>query len=122
MTADNSWGWSCHLDCANANLEKINDVPHMKNFLQTLVKRIDMKAFGDPIVVCFGEENSNKFGYSGFQLIETSNITFHACNSTGEIYVCVFSCKPYDPENVKLCVEDFFGCDRIRMRCLSRQA
>lgn len=118
----NTWGWSLHLDCANANLNDINNVEHMKEFLRVLVERIDMKAFGEPTVVCFGEVNSNKFGYSGFQLIETSNIDFHACNETRELYLDVFSCKAFNVETVKHTVEEYFGCDRMTCRFLIRKA
>ena len=36
-------------------------------------------------------------GYSLVQLIETSAITGHFCDASGDAYLDIFSCKDFDP-------------------------
>jgi len=91
---------------------------NITDFSKTLVKRIDMKPFGDPWVERFGE--GNKAGYTLIQLIETSNITAHFCEETGDAYIDVFSCRDYDPDDAKGVIQDFFLPEEIDTRILIR--
>jgi len=75
-------------------------------FAKTLVKRIDMVAFGQPQVVMFG--SGNKKGYTLVQLIETSNITAHFVEENNSMYLDVFSCKDFNADVVKEAVTEFF--------------
>lgn len=106
-----AWGYQLSLDCYNGQKDFITNGEHIANFAKELVKRIDMKAFGEPQVIHFGEDD--KQGYTLVQLIETSNICGHFCDDTGNFYLDVFSCKPYDKEVVKEIVEVFFAPERI---------
>jgi S-adenosylmethionine/arginine decarboxylase-like enzyme len=114
------WGYHLMLDCRAADISLITNAEHVANFARTLVARIDMKAFGEPQVVNFG--TGNKAGFTLVQLIETSNICAHFCNDTGDIYLDVFSCKPYDDQIVKSTVIEYFFPERIRSNYLTRQA
>lgn len=105
------WGYHLAIDAPNANLEFIKDSKRISNFAKDLVKRIDMVAYGEPVVVHFG--SGNKAGYTMFQLIETSNICAHFVesdgNGTGSYYLDVFSCKPFDQKTVVDCAREYFG-------------
>lgn len=114
------WGYHLILNCASANIDKITDYDNVVLFAKQLVKRIDMVAFGEPQVVNFG--SGNKAGFTLVQLIETSNICAHFCNDTGDIYLDVFSCKPYDPAVVVETVTEFFNPQRCEQHFLHRQA
>jgi S-adenosylmethionine/arginine decarboxylase-like enzyme len=114
------WGYHLIVDAGNCDLTKITDGANITAFAKDLVKRIDMVAFGEPQVVNFGTED--KAGYTLVQLIETSNICAHFANSTKATYLDVFSCKPFDIETVKKCVEDYFNPESMRVYYLTRQA
>lgn len=114
------WGYHLTLDCSAAPIEKITDAKHVADFAKELVRRIDMKAYGEPQVVNFGE--GNKAGFTLVQLIETSNICAHFCNESGDIYLDVFSCKPYSIETVVTTVREYFDPKTIRQNFLTRQA
>jgi len=101
------WGAHCSVDCKAGNQTKVTDAENIKAFSKELVKRIDMKAYGEPQVIHFGSEN--KAGYTLVQLIETSNICAHLCDDSGDGYFDVFSCKPFDNEVVKKTIVEFFG-------------
>lgn len=106
-----AWGYHLSLDCYYGQKDYITNSEHIAWFAKTLVKRIDMKAYGEPQVIHFGEDD--KQGYTLVQLIETSNICAHFCDDTGNFYLDVFSCKPFDVETVHKTVRDFFAPQRI---------
>jgi len=93
---------------------------NITNFSKVLVKRIDMVAYGLPIVVMFG--TGNKKGYTLVQLIETSNITAHFVEETNDMYLDVFSCKDFDPHVVTGVVAEFFNPYAVQTDCFERQA
>ena len=112
------WGWELQLDCGVCNPINIRDPLLIKAFARDLVKAIDMVAFGEPIVVHFGEED--KMGYTLVQLIETSNITAHFSEDTSSAFINVFSCKPFDKEVVKEVVKNYFESEVILMNFIQR--
>ena len=79
-----------------------------------------MVAFGEPTVVHFGTEN--KAGYTLVQLIETSNICAHFVEESNDIYLDVFSCKPFEPADVESVVNLYFAPKRTNAIFLNRQA
>ena len=95
-TRNNKKNWGYHL-IINAGLcdpVALRSKATITAFAKRLVKDIDMVAFGEPRVVMFGE--GTKRGYTLVQLIETSNITAHFAEDQNDIYLDIFSCKPFD--------------------------
>lgn len=84
----------------------IRSEDHIRCFTKKLVKEIDMTAYGDAQIVMFGE--GNKKGYTLSQLITTSNITAHFCEQDNCFFIDIFSCKPFDKEVAKKCIEYHF--------------
>jgi S-adenosylmethionine/arginine decarboxylase-like enzyme len=78
--------------------ENLLDIDCMKEFLRRLSDFIGMVRFGDAHVHRFG--SGIEIGLSGFQLIETSQISFHSNDGARDIYLDVFSCKEYDEDKV----------------------
>jgi S-adenosylmethionine/arginine decarboxylase-like enzyme len=107
-TTDYIWGYHCSVDGAGCNKAKITDGDYIAKFATALVEAIDMKAYGEPQVVHFAEHDPGKAGFTLTQLIETSNISAHFVDATGEIYLDVFSCKNFDPEIVADLVQEWF--------------
>lgn len=112
------WGYHLMLDCYDADKELMKNKQNVETFARVLVSRIDMKAYGDPQVIHFGE--GDKEGFTLVQLIETSNICAHFANETGNFYLDVFSCKEYDPNVVLEVVNQFFSPKKIRERFVER--
>jgi S-adenosylmethionine/arginine decarboxylase-like enzyme len=106
------WGLEVQLDLYYCNPDTIRSKVQIENWTRELVQLIDMKAYGEPLIVHFGD-SPKVCGYSLVQLIETSCITGHFAESTNNAYLNVFSCKEYDPEVVKVFSVDFYeakGC------------
>lgn len=108
------------IDIARCKPKLIRCPVHIANFTRTLVKKIDMKAYGDPQVVMFGE--GNKRGYTLVQLIETSNITGHFCEETNDAYIDIFSCKPYMVSDALRVITEHFEPEDYRVSYMERQA
>ena len=99
---ENAWGLACSFDIYDCNPQTIRDADAIKRFVVELCDLIEMKRFGECVVVNFGEDE-RVAGFSMTQLIETSLISAHFANASNATYLDVFSCKPYDPA----VVEDF---------------
>ena len=120
MSALRTWGKHLVLDAAGCSSKRIGSAVVIKNFTNELVRRIDMKAYGDPQIVMFG--TGNKKGYTLIQLIETSNIAAHFVEENNTMYLDVFSCKDFDAEVVKEVVSEYFDAQSFSSRVLLRQA
>jgi S-adenosylmethionine/arginine decarboxylase-like enzyme len=114
------WGYHLILDCSKCIPKRIRDKRTIERFSKTLVTRIDMVPFGEPRVEHFGE--GNKAGYTLVQLIETSNIVAHFVEQTDDMYLDVFSCKPFSPNDVVSTVNLYFSPSHINRTYLTRQA
>jgi S-adenosylmethionine decarboxylase len=110
------------VDAAGCTLESISSRETIVAFTKDLIKRIDMVAFGEPIVEHFATHDPAKAGYSMVQLIETSNLAAHFVDKTGEMYLDVFSCKPYNNQDVIDCVKEYFNPEKIKINFVTRHA
>jgi S-adenosylmethionine/arginine decarboxylase-like enzyme len=103
-----AWGLHSAIDIHGCNPETIRSAEKIKQFVVELCELIGMKRFGECVVVNFGEDE-RVAGYSMTQLIETSLISAHFANQTNAVYLDVFSCKCYSPEQVAEFAKKFFG-------------
>lgn len=109
---DGEWGLLVSVDCHDCDPKKIRSKEVISQFVIDLCKHIDMKRFGEPIVVRFGS-NPKVQGYSLVQLIETSCISGHFAEDTNRAYIDVFSCKEFGPKDVAEYVSKYFGAKKF---------
>lgn len=102
-----AWGKHLILDLRSCNRLLITCPNNIVAFSKDLVQRIDMIPYGEPTVKHFG--SGNKTGYTLVQLIETSNITGHFCDESGDAYLDVFSCKDFHEKDVIDSVRKYFN-------------
>jgi S-adenosylmethionine/arginine decarboxylase-like enzyme len=114
------WGYHLILDASGCTSRSIRCSQHITNFAKSLVTKIDMVPYGEPQLHHFG--SGNKSGFTMVQLIETSNICAHFVEETNDIYLDVFSCKPFDPKEVEGMVGLYFSPKRTNRIFLNRQA
>lgn len=88
-------------------------------FIKDMVDRIDMTAFGEPIVERFGE--GIEVGISAVQLIMTSAITIHTNDAARDLYLDVFSCKDFSQETVEQIVREYFAPQEITAETFLRR-
>ncbi len=103
----NLWGMELSLDLKDCDPELIRDKKTIEMFVTELCILIDVKPYGETIVVGFGED-PRVSGFSMVQLIETSLISAHFVNQTSSVYMNIFSCREFDEKKASEFVANFF--------------
>lgn len=116
------WGHQLMLDCSDCNRENITNPQILEEWIKELVEEIKMVSYGSPIITHFGHNEVHLEGWTVIQLIETSNIIAHFNDHTGEGYIDIFSCKPFDVNLALDVVVKYFNPARIRTNYITRQA
>jgi S-adenosylmethionine/arginine decarboxylase-like enzyme len=116
------WGKHVIIDMTAGDKGSVRSADAIAKFVVELVDAIDMKAYGEPILKHFAEHVPEAAGYSLVQLIETSAITGHFCDVSGDAYIDIFSCKDFDAGAAVSVVQKFFNPDNVNSIVLSRQA
>jgi len=108
------WGLSISVDLKNCDPKSIRNKEKIREFIVNLCRLIDMKGFGEPQIINFGEEE-RVAGYSFTQLIETSLISGHLSNYTNTAYIDIFSCKEFEPKKAAEFCKEFFKADSYKI-------
>ena len=102
-----AWGILTSIDIHNCDPNLIRDASAIQEFVIHLCELIEMKRFGDTVIIHFGEDE-RVAGFSMTQLIETSLISAHFANQSNNVYLDIFSCKYYEPEIAAEFSKNFF--------------
>lgn len=110
------------LDCADCDPKAVRSERAIRAFCEDLVESIGMVAYGEPLLEHFATHVPEAAGYSLVQLIETSAITGHFCDATGDAYLDIFSCKDFEPRHAIATVRKHLRPDNIRRVDMPRDA
>lgn len=113
------WGLHTIIDLEKCDPVYTRNPHYIKKYVVDLCTAIEMKRYGDPIIVYFGKED-RVAGYSLVQLIETSCITGHFADETQTAYIDIFSCKPYDIHVVAYLTTEAFKASLKNITVLER--
>jgi S-adenosylmethionine decarboxylase len=114
-----SWGISSSIDMYDCDLSLMQNADAIREFVKILCDRIKMRRYGETQVVFFGDEPRVQ-GFSMTQLIETSLISAHFADASRAIYLDVFSCASYDPQDVAKFAADYFKAAHYRVNVCNR--
>jgi S-adenosylmethionine decarboxylase len=117
---NNSWGITTSVDLHGCNPDFIRDAEKIKEFVKNLCDLIEVKIFGECIVVHFGEKEEIQ-GFSMVQLIESSLVSGHFANKTNNAYLDIFSCKYHNPYKVAEFCKEFFEAKDYTLNYLFRK-
>ena len=87
------------------------------SILRELPGRIGMKILAGPVVV--GGHQCN-LGWTGFVVIDKSHIAIHTFSEGSRISIDVYSCQPFDAEEVEVYLRGRIGLARVNKRILER--
>ena len=104
---EKAWGLLTSIDIHGCDPALIRDADAIKKFAIELSDFINMRRYGDAVVVNFGEDERIA-GFSLTQLIETSLISGHFANQSNNAYIDIFSCKYYEPADAANFAISFF--------------
>ena len=116
------WGKHLIIDMSAGEPALVRSAEQIRRFAARLVEAIDMKAYGPPVLQHFAEHVPEAAGYSLVQLIETSAITGHFCDKSGDAYIDIFSCKDFDAAVAVDVVREVFRPMHVNTLVLARQA
>ena len=119
-TSKRCWGHHLIVNASKCDPEALRSKSTIAAFAKELVQKIDMVAFGPPRIVMFG--TGSKKGYTLVQLIETSNITAHFVEEFNDIYLDIFSCKPFKVADAMAVFRSYFKPGHVDTTFLTRQA
>jgi S-adenosylmethionine/arginine decarboxylase-like enzyme len=114
------WGVSSNIDLYECDLALMQNADAIREFAKTLCERIKMRRYGETQVVFFGDEPRVQ-GFSMTQLIETSLVSGHFADASRAIYLDVFSCAPYDPEDAAKFAADYFKAASYHLNVTHRR-
>ena len=97
------------------------DAERLAGFVGDL-KAIVMSADGVPVIEHFAGHKPEAALYPLVQVIETSNITGHFCDLTGDAYLDVFSRRPFEPDIAVDLILDRLGARSVLRTVIIRQA
>lgn len=116
----NSWGLLTSLDLKNCHPDLVRSKEAIHQYIIEACDLIDMKRFGDPTIINFGEDE-RVAGFSMAQFIETSMISGHFANMTNNVYLDVFSCKIYNPYILSKFSKEYFKAQDFEMHFILRK-
>ena len=114
------WGISSSIDLYECDLGLMQNAEAIREFVRTLCDHIKMRRYGETQVVFFGDD-PRVTGFSMTQLIETSLISAHFADASCAIYLDVFSCAPYEPEEVAEFAKEYFKAARYSLNVAYRK-
>jgi len=114
------WGISSSIDLYECDLARMQDAEAIREFVRVLCDRIKMRRYGETQVVFFGDD-PRVTGFSMTQLIETSLISAHFADASCAIYLDVFSCAAYEPEEVAEFAKEYFRAARYNINVVHRK-
>lgn len=104
---EDAWGILTSVDVHDCDPDLIRDAETVRQYAVDLCEKIEMKRFGETVVVNFGEDE-RVAGFSLVQLIETSLVSGHFANQSNNAHIDVFSCKFYEPNDVAEFTKEYF--------------
>ena len=116
------FGYHLIVNCTACDKDKITSKENIEEFSKQLVEKIDMIAYGNAQVVHFAAHNPKAGGYTLLQLIETSNISAHFVDDSGNAFIDIFSCKSFDKKDALKVVKDCFNPKAISHKFFTRKA
>jgi len=117
------YGWELIMDLKNCDVSTFTE-EGIESFCKELCKVVDMKAqdfhiwASDPSD--YDSEPDHIYGVSAVQFIVTSSITIHALHKLKAVYINLFTCKSFDPEDARECITDYFRGEIVSAHILER--
>lgn len=109
-----AYGWQLTADLHGCALDRISSPEVVLEFCRRLMPKIQMRPFGEPWVRRFGKPSSPACGLTLIQPIETSSLVVHFSDELRSLYLDLFSCKRFSPNDVVVFTSEFFGASGSR--------
>ncbi len=118
------YGIEAVVDASGCDITKFTR-ESLNSFVIQLCKKIDMTPALD--MFYWDELNGGTCddphlkGISAFRFIETSNITIHTLTLIKAVFINVFSCKTFNPEDLDSFVKEYFQAQKVKSTVIERR-
>jgi len=102
------YGWLLSADFERCDPDAIADPQLVAMYCKALVAGIGMRPYGDPWIRKFGTEGTHAEGLTLIQPIETSSLVVHFSDERRSLYLDLFSCKRFEPDEVIKFTSEYF--------------
>lgn len=116
-TGEGPWGQHLIVDVVGYTKTLSRGVVH--GFVSDLVYVLKMTTLGEICIEEMHEENN--IGFSAFQMITTSHVSFHEDRIHRRIYIDVFSCAEFEFGDVLVFIDSFFEPQSMTHRLITRE-
>lgn len=89
----------------------------VESILLELPDKIGMKIIAGPVIV---EGNPYNPGWTGFVIIDKSHIAIHTFTEGSRISIDVYSCQPFDADEVDRYLHEKIALTRVNKRIVTR--
>lgn len=122
--SDTFYGIEAFIDASGCDTSRFTR-EDLNEFILELCRRIDM----NPVLETYywdeinggTSDDPHLKGVSVFRFIETSNIVIHTLTIIRAVFLNIFSCKRFDPEDVRKFAAEFFGAEKVSLRMAERR-
>lgn len=108
------------LDCRQCNPDKLGDVAHIFNVLNTLPEKIGMTKIIQPYVFPYSGLIPEDEGVTGVVVIAESHLSFHSFTRKDYFFFDLFSCKPFDVNATLEFIRDAFDVGEMEIHYVER--
>lgn len=115
-----SYGPHLMLDLAQCDPDKLNDLSHCFELLDTLPAAIGMTKITQPNVFRYRDCAPEEQGITGVVIIAESHISLHTYPAKSFVFMDIFSCKPFDVVKTEALCVDWFGCQAPEVNLVER--
>jgi S-adenosylmethionine decarboxylase len=110
------------VDAFVADGRRLGDVAAIFDLLDTLPERIGMTKIAPPYVFRYSGVKPEDWGVTGVVIIAESHISIHTFAEHKRFHLDVFSCKPFDAEQVQARIRELFGVTELTAAVVHRVA
>ena len=116
-----AFGYQLLLDLYDCKAGASDDLALCYDFLIAVVRRLKMEQQSPPFIFhSDGEKFPDKAGLSGWIPLIESGIQIHTLSPKHFISVDIYSCRQFDPDEVRPLVQEFFRPKRVDEQFLER--
>ena len=117
---DNAFGPHLMMDCRGVNKSKTSDVAFVCQFLNDLPDKIGMTKIIPPYVFPYSGLIPEDKGITGMVIIAESHLTFHSFIEKDYFFFDLFSCKPFNVDQVIQEVIKAFDVQHVELHHATR--
>lgn len=113
------WGILAAINLYDCDKNMIKNKVKIKDFINRLCRKINVKKVGPTIVKRFGKGSLK--GYSVMQFIEASTIIVHFDEKDNRAFIDIFSCKKFNEKEIERFSKKFFKAKKSKIKILIRK-